>query len=112
MSRTIVATSNIPNAGRGVFASEDLKKGDVIEFSPVLSVYGSRFEVPNDLKNMVYRFAPDKYFIACGTASFYSHANPATAHYVLNQETKTITVVAAKDIKKNEEITISYCSEG
>lgn len=111
MARTIVATSNIPNAGRGVFASEDLKKGDVIEFSPVLSVDGDRSEVPRDLKNMVYRFSEDKYFIACGTASFYSHATPASAHYVLNQETNTITVIAAKDIKKNEEITISYCSE-
>lgn len=110
MSRTYVATSKIPNAGRGVFASQDLKKGDVIEFAPILKVEGHREHVPTDLKNMVYRFEPHQYFVACGHASFYSHANPASAHYVINPNEQTITVIAARPISKNEEITISYCS--
>ena len=110
MSRTYVAASKIPNAGRGVFAAQDLKKGDVIEFSPVLKVGGNRDSVSLDLKNMVYRFDPDEYFVACGHASFYSHANPASAHYVINPTEQTITIIAACAIAKNEEITISYCS--
>lgn len=110
MSRTYVSVSKIPNAGRGVFAQQDLQKGDVIEFSPVLKIQGTRGDVPQDLKNMVYRFEETEYFVACGHASFYSHANPASAHYVLNPIEQTITLVAARAIKAHEEITISYCS--
>lgn len=110
MPRIFVDVSKIPNAGRGVFANQDFAKGDVVEFSPVLMVNETEKTLPIDLKNMVYRFSPTHCFVACGCASFYSHANPASCHYVINDLTQTITVVAARCIEKGEELTISYCS--
>lgn len=106
MSRIYVDVSKIPNAGRGVFANQRFAKGDVIEFSPVLRINETEKDIPSDLKNMVYRFSPSHCFVACGCASFYSHANPASCHYTLNEDTQTITVVAARAIEKDEELTI------
>lgn len=108
----VMGQSNIPNAGRAVFSNKDFLKGDIIEFSPMLKIQGTRDEIPEDLKNIVYRHNEDEFFIGCGFTSFYSHDNPASAYYYINKENQTITIVAARKILKGEEISISYCTDG
>lgn len=107
-----VAHSRISRAGRGVFAKQDIKKGEIIEICPVIEV--PRKDVSNMresiLVNYYFYFAKDKskLAIALGFGSIYNHSYEPNATYKKLHKDKIITFVALKSIKKNEEITVSY----
>lgn len=116
-----VQQSSIPQAGRGVFAGKDVKKGDLIEKAPFIVVGGldaqteARKSLPLAIQNVIYVFDKEEqptYFIAGGVGSFFCHRHPANAFYQVNWEEETISYYAQDDILEDEEIFISYCSTG
>ncbi|EKD90541.1 MAG: hypothetical protein ACD_31C00001G0004 [uncultured bacterium] len=95
--------------GNGVFASSLIKKGEIIEVSPIIVL---EFEELVDTKwnNLFnYYFWMDEYVVlALGYGSLYNHSDDANAEYKIDQKSKTITFTASKDIKKGEEIFFNY----
>lgn len=110
-----ISESGISHAGRGVFASKNIKKDDVIEVCPVIVL---REEETPDLKktqlnNYYFRWGKDmkNHHIAAiclGYGSLYNHSYSPNATYHKLIDKHCIEFVAIKDIAINEEITVNY----
>ncbi len=113
--KTYVATSEIAKAGRGVFAKVEIKKDELIEKCPVIEV--SKHDTSNLTETILvtyfYYFGKDKErsVIVLGFGSLYNHTDKPNAIYKEKQEEMTIEFFASRDIKKNEEITVSYTQD-
>jgi SET domain-containing protein len=111
-NKIYISKSAIPNAGRGVFASSDIKKGTVIEVCPVILIPKS--EVPSIQQTLLinYNFSWGKAYearaICLGFGSLYNHAYEPNATYRKNMDTLTIEFISLKNIQKGEEITVNY----
>ena len=107
-----IGQSKIPNAGRGVFARGDIKKGEVIERCPVILV--SRADTSNLKESILVTYffyfgkSKEKLAIALGFGSIYDHSYEPNATYKVKPREKVIEFTAIKDIKKDEEITVNY----
>lgn len=115
-SKIYVANSFIENAGRGVFASQVIKKDEIIEVCPVLLV--NELEVPHLRKTEIinYYFSwgdnknNHKAAICLGFGSLYNHSYTPNATYVKLFDEQIIKFLAIKHIQKDEEITVNYNS--
>lgn len=107
--KTYIKASDIKNGGRGVFADEKIKPGEVIEVAPILILEFSEFE--NSAWNLLfeYYFWLDDYVVlALGYGSLYNHSSDPNCAYEISKEDKTITFTALKEIKRDEEILFDY----
>ena len=113
--KTFVSKSQIPKAGRGVFASKNIKKGELIEVCPVIKM--SR----NDPSNVDGAALVEYFFhfgatqtsttaiaVVLGHGSLYNHSYEPNATYKKKPADKTVEFFALKNIKKGEEITTNY----
>ncbi len=108
MNKTIVKKSKIPNAGRGVFATQNIKKGEIIEKIEIIPI--SKQEVNHILVTTLgyyhYEFK-DHYAIALGHGSLYNH-NKENPNADAFDSKRHLLMKAIKNIKKGEEITFNY----
>ena len=101
--------------GRGVFAGQLFKPGDIIEEAPVVlldnsekaclqhtSLFGYYFLTPDERNSLVF---------GLGYSSLYNHFCPANAGYTLNLQKRLIIIRAIKAIQRNEEIVINYTGD-
>jgi SET domain-containing protein len=105
-----LSNSKIPHSGRGIFASNFLKKDETIEVSPVILLKGEGVKLRKS-KLYNYYFLWDKQpnaAIALGFGSLYNHSYNPNATYKKHLKDKVVEFIAIKDIKKNDEITINY----
>jgi uncharacterized protein len=108
-SLTIIDT---PNMGRGVFTSESIERGTIVEISPVI-VMG-----PDDrplldktpLHDYIFEWGDDRTqcCMAMGYVPVYNHASPSNCEYEMDYDDDTITVIAVRDIEAGEELFINY----
>lgn len=105
-----VGPSLIPNAGYGVFADKDFKKGDIIERAPYLEV-----DTPynNELMHYVFQshINPNKSLVVFGYGSIYNHSNKPNILYSVNAQLpsdRLFIYSALKNIKKGDELFINY----
>jgi SET domain-containing protein len=90
---------------RGVFATKDYKKNDIIEICPTISEETSKFD--GILKDYIFKY-DDKYsLLAFGFCSMYNHSDDYNALWTILSKNQ-IKMYATKDIKKGEEILTSY----
>ena len=102
----------VPGKGRGVFCNDEIAKGTIIEFCPVIVLS------PEDRPHLDKTFLYDYYFewghdqeglaLALGFGSLYNHDYEPNAEYETYFEEKMIIIRALKTIAAHEEITISY----
>jgi SET domain-containing protein len=98
--------------GRGVFAGRNIKKGELIEESPVF--VSNKRERKYLEKTIVYDYffnwgkKHNKSAIALGYGSLFNHSYSPNARFYNNLENLTIDFYAISDIKEGEEITINY----
>ena len=110
-----LSRSKIPNAGRGVFASINIKKGETIESCPVIEV--PLHDVSNLTESVLITYFyylgknKDRVLITLGFGSIYNHTYSPNATYKERLKDEIIDFVAIKDIKKDDEITVNYNSE-
>jgi SET domain-containing protein len=90
--------------GYGVFALKAIKKGEKIEECYILL---SRRGGDKGLEDF-YFDAKRKYAIFTGFGSIYNHSDDPNATYTININKRLATIKAANDIRKGEEILISY----
>jgi SET domain-containing protein len=115
-NKVYISKSKIPNADRGVFASNDIKKGEIIERCPIIEVS------KNDTSNLKESILVTYFFyfgknkeqvaIALGFGSIYNHSYKPNATYKIKRKEKIIDFIAIDDIKKNDEITFNYSNCG
>jgi SET domain-containing protein len=100
------------NRGRGVFTSENLAAGTVIEISPVI-VMSQEERVLLDqtlLHDYIFLWGKDESAccVALGYISVYNHDYRSNAEYEMDFASNTIRIKTVRGIKKGEEIFINY----
>ncbi|MFJ7936750.1 SET domain-containing protein [Sporosarcina sp. NPDC096371] len=98
--------------GRGIYATRDIKAGELIEVSPVL--ISSKNEWKYLKKTVLFDYCytwdegNDCTAIALGYGSLFNHSYAPNATYNYNIENLSIDFFAIDDIKDGKEITINY----
>jgi len=111
-----VAKSAIKNAGRGVFASGNIKVNEIIEVCPILILErrDTVLAMKTMLQRYVYEYEKDSTLIALGYGSLYNNNDTPNAKYELleypgsSAQESELIIIAIKPIAKNEEIYINY----
>ena len=110
---TKIYVESSPIHGLGVFASEDINEGEILEVCPVIDM-GMRF---GDTSHILidYRFNwPQggstlyKQVVSTGFALLYNHSNTPNAAWRSNLENNTFEFYSIKNIKAGEEVFVWY----
>ena len=89
--------------GYGVFAAKRMKKGEMIEQCYVIISNGG------DKKLEDYYFAADRKYALCfGFGCIYNHSDDPNVDYVISAKRKIAKFKANRNIKKGEELLVSY----
>ncbi len=101
--------------GRGIFATQSISKGSVIEKSPYIFIPSKDFE---ELMVTVIRYYwfyvrdnkrdNPSCAIGLGYTSLYNHSKTPNAEWRIFPRSKTIKITALRNIRKGQEITINY----
>lgn len=109
-----LADSHISNAGRGVFAAVAIAKDEEIEICPVIetSLEDHEHLKATKLRDYYFMWSKDEQnkqvAICLDFGSLYNHSYEPNATYRKSVEKQTISFMAIKNIKKDEEITANY----
>ncbi|MFW0861982.1 MAG: SET domain-containing protein-lysine N-methyltransferase [Candidatus Komeilibacteria bacterium] len=97
--------------GRGVFAAVDIKKDELIETAPYI-VIGDN-DASGELLHYEFGHEEGKNLFCLGYGSMYNHSKKANIEYRYssNKLKDCLDFVALRDIKKDEELFISYGDE-
>ncbi len=98
--------------GRGVFTSEDIAAGTVIETAPVI-IMGNEDRVLLDqtlLHDYIFEWGPDKQqcCMALGYVPVYNHSYQSNCEYEMDFAHATIDVKTVRLIRAGEELFINY----
>ena len=98
--------------GRGVYTSEDIAAGTVIETAPVI-VMEKEDRVLLDqtlLHDYIFEWGPDKRqcCMALGYVPVYNHSYGSNCEYEMDFSESTISVKTVRDIRAGEELFINY----
>ncbi len=107
--KNYITNSQILNAGLGVFAGKDYKKGDIVEIAPFLEV--DLIGNENILSNYQFQshINSNKGVIIFGYGSMYNHSSPPNLkYYYQDADSRLVEFYATRDIKKGIELTINY----
>ncbi len=109
MQKITVQPSKIAK-GLGVFATNDIKKGELIEEAPLLLMSMKEFELIKKTKLYYYFFeyTNNHFGIALGYGSLYNHSYTPNARYLYNFKKKILKIIAIKNIAKGDEIFFNY----
>ena len=103
----------VSERGRGVFALQNYRVGDLVEAAAVVLLNGAFETYPAELKTYVFNWAAlcgvgQAHAVALGYGSLYNHDNPANMHYEADPANLALRFTAARDIAAGEELTINY----
>jgi len=101
--------------GRGVFTSEKLKAGTVIEIAPVI-VMGQNDRMLIDqtlLHDYIFEWGDqhDQCCMALGYVPVYNHSYRSNCEYEMDYDNHLISIKTVRNIKKGEELFINYNGE-
>jgi uncharacterized protein len=107
-----VGQSKIPDAGRGIFARCDIKKGEVIESCPIIEVPGyDRSNLDGSILVTYFFYfgkRKERLAICLGFGSIYNHSYKPNAKFKIKVKDMLIDFTAIENIKKDDEITFNY----
>jgi hypothetical protein len=97
--------------GTGVFAGRAFRRGQIVEYCPVLVVPESGMDPieATGLRDYLYEFGDD-YALALGLGSLYNHSSRPAAEVEARIDERLLVVRALRAIAPGEEITISYAA--
>lgn len=95
---------------RGVFATRDIKKGELIHEAPVLAYPNDEHEYIEKtlLADYAFEYGKNHSAILLGYGMLFNHSYEPNATYEISFEKHTFDFFAYKDIKAGEEILINY----
>ncbi|QOR67055.1 SET domain-containing protein-lysine N-methyltransferase [Cytobacillus suaedae] len=95
---------------RGVFATRDFKKGELIHVAPVIPYPNEQHILIEHtvLADYVYEYGINHSAIVLGYGMLFNHSYEPNANYEIKFEDHTFRYYAYKDIKAGEEVLINY----
>ncbi len=90
---------------RGVFANKNYKEGEILEVCPCIK-QDHNMEL-GKIADYLFNFNDEESLIAFGYCSMYNHSDNPNAEWNIINENQ-MKVIALRNIKKGEEIFISY----
>jgi len=104
--------SQTENMGRGVFTSENIAKGTIIEDSPVIVMNKEEEKLLNQTLLYDYIFEwgekKDQCCLALGYIPLYNHSYRSNCEYEMDFKNEMIKIKAVHFIKAGEELFINY----
>ena len=104
--------SQTENMGRGVFTSENIAKGTLIEDSPVIVMSKAAEKLLNQTLLYDYIFEwgekKDQCCLALGYIPLYNHSYRSNCEYEMDFKNEMIKIKAVHFIKAGEELFINY----
>lgn len=101
--------------GRGVFTSEDIEPGTVIEIAPVIVLSPEERATLDKtlLHDYIFEWGKkqDHCCVALGYVSMYNHSYESNCDYEMDYAAETIAIKTVMRIKAGEEIFINYNGE-
>ena len=111
MLSSIFITST-DNMGRGVFTSENIEEGTIIETSPVIVMSRDERKLLDQtlLHDYIFEWGEkkDQCCMALGYVAVYNHSYKSNCEYEMDFKTNSITIKAVRFIKAGEELFINY----
>lgn len=105
-----IATS--ANRGRGVFTSENIEEGTIVEISPVLVMSGEERKLLDQtlLHDYIFEWggAKDQCCMALGHVPLYNHSYKSNCEYEMDFINEMISIRSVRYIKAGEELFINY----
>ncbi len=102
-------------SGRGVFSTEPIPAGSIIEICPAIVLTPDQVKPlqKTDLYDYYFQWGHDEKScaIVLGYGSLYNHSFTPNARYYTEFDSETLEVIALKDIEAGEEITFNYNGE-
>ena len=100
------------NMGRGVFTSGNIKKGTVIEESPVIVMSSDERKLLDKtlLHDYIFEWGEKKIqcCMALGYVPVYNHSYKSNCEYEMDFERQVITIRSVHFIKAGEELFLNY----
>ncbi|EDL66258.1 SET domain-containing protein [Bacillus sp. SG-1] len=110
-----VRTSKVSDGelNRGVFATRDIKKGELLHEAPVLPYPNKEHEHIEKtlLADYAFEYGINHSALLLGYGMLFNHSYEPNATYEINFPNFTFDFYAYKDIKAGEEIMINYNGE-
>jgi len=104
--------SNSTIHGLGVFASEFIMSGEVVEVCPILDLEISKGDASNVLLDYRFNWPQgnewDKQVMPFGWAGLYNHSNTPNTLWKSNISNQTFEFYTVKDINPDEELFVYY----
>jgi SET domain-containing protein len=97
--------------GRGVFALDSIKEGEILEECHFIKLESSWESISDPLKEYVFSYPPgstEKNCIVLGYGSIYNHKIFPNAYWEYNPDLEVFRFIAKTDINKDDEIFINY----
>ena len=98
--------------GRGVFASQAIPAGTMVENSPVIVMKkADRLHLDKTLLHdyiFEWGIKKDQCCMALGLIPIYNHSYESNCEYFMDFEDQTMMVKTVMDIKEGEELTVNY----
>jgi SET domain-containing protein len=98
--------------GRGIFTSENIEAGTLVEVSPVVVMNNEERKLLDQtlLHDYIFEWgvSKDKCCLALGYVSIYNHSYRSNCEYEMDFELEQIIVKAVHFIKAGEELFINY----
>lgn len=105
--------STTPNAGLGMFASENIRMGSIVEHCPLLFIETRQMTGDNPLWKYVFSATHrNSSFtaVALGYCSMYNHSDNPNIRFIQDCA-RIMRFIAVKTIQKGEEMFINYGKE-
>jgi uncharacterized protein len=104
--------ANAGNMGRGVFTSENIEEGTIIEASPVIVMSREERKLLDQtlLHDYIFEWGAkkDQCAMAMGYVPIYNHSYKSNCEYEMDFDNTSISIKTVRFIKAGEELFINY----
>lgn len=101
-----------PAMGKGVFTSENIEVGTVIEISPVIIMSKEERALLDQTRLHDYIFewgaSKEQCCMALGYIAVYNHSYQSNCEYEMDFETGSISIKTVRPVKAGEELFVNY----
>ncbi|MGG0511265.1 SET domain-containing protein [Priestia megaterium] len=108
----LISVKDTQKYGRGIYATCNIKIGELIESSPIILVNKEelQFLAPTKISNYWFYWGQNssERAIALGYGSLFNHSYSPNCIYYYNERDLTIKFYALTNIKQGDEIKINY----
>ena len=100
------------NKGRGIFTSQPVKAGTVVEIAPVIVMSNEDRKLLDQtlLHDYIFEWGhqKDQCCMALGYVPLYNHSYKSNCEYEMNYDDQLITIKTVRAIQAGEELFINY----